>query len=180
MEEMVTEMNAYDIKMVNEPALESISEREISEQLEKYLSKYEGCFGRPSQVRYFKAFEKGVLSNLDRKSIEPIALYLLGENQVSGMQQFFTRSKDWYENLAECYRRQLSEQIGDENGFVCVDESDFVKKGAFSAGVARQYCGRLGKRENSQAGVFLSYASGMGYGLMDEKLYLPEIRFDDT
>jgi len=177
---MLTDINAYDIKMLNELALENLSEQEISSQLEKYLKKYAECFTRPSQTRYFEAFEKGILSGLDRKSIEPIALHFLGEEQVRGMQQFFTRSKDWDENLAPCYQRQLSERIAGEDGFLCVDESDFVKKGAESAGVARQYCGRLGKRENSQAGVFVSYASEKGYGLIDGKLYLPERWFDDS
>jgi len=60
-----------------------------------------------------------------------------------------------------------------------VDESDFVKKGKDSAGVARQYCGRVGKNENCQAGVFLSYATEKGIGLVDSSLYLPEKWFDD-
>lgn len=177
---MLTEMNAYDINMLNGLALKNISEREINDELEKYLKKYAECFTRSSQTRYFEAFENGVLSGLDRKSIEPIALHFLGEGQVRGMQQFFTRSKDWDEKLAQCYQKQLAERISGEEGFACVDESDFVKKGTASAGVARQYCGRMGKRENSQSGVFLSYASEKGYGLIDGKLYLPKAWFDDT
>lgn len=57
------------------------------------------------------------------------------------------------------------------------DESAFVKKGQDSAGVARQYCGTLGKVENGQVGVFAGYASRQGYVLVDQRLFLPEVWF---
>ena len=105
--------------------------------------------------------------NLDRKSIEPIALSFLGEKEVRGMQQFFTRSKGWDESLFNSYKTQLSVQLSSPKGFLSVDESDFVKKGNDSTGVTRQYCGRLGKTENCQADVFFSYASEKGIGIVD-------------
>jgi len=136
-------------------------------------------FVRSQQIKYFESFVKGLLSKLDRKSIEPIALSFLGEKEVRGMQQFFTRSKGWDELLLNSYKTQLSAQITGPKGFLSVDESDFVKKGNDSAGVTRQYCGRLGKTENCQAGVFFSYASEKGIGIVDSKLYLPKIWFGD-
>jgi SRSO17 transposase len=54
------------------------------------------------------------------------------------------------------------------------DSTEFVKKGKHSVGVARQYCGRLGKTENCQSGVFIGYAGDRGYGLVDYELYMPE------
>jgi SRSO17 transposase len=60
-----------------------------------------------------------------------------------------------------------------------IDGSDFAKKGTHSAGVARQYCGCMGKVENCQAGVFIGYAGKEGYGLLDGRLYLPEAWFDE-
>ena len=54
------------------------------------------------------------------------------------------------------------------------DGSDFPKQGGKSAGVARQYCGRLGKVANCQAGMFLAYVSPLGRALVDKRLYLPE------
>jgi SRSO17 transposase len=60
------------------------------------------------------------------------------------------------------------------------DGSDFVKKGKHSAGVKRQYCGRLGKVDNCQAGVFVAYASKLGYGLVDRELYLPKEWLGET
>jgi len=55
-----------------------------------------------------------------------------------------------------------------------IDSSENPKKGNDSAGVARQYCGRLGKIANCQSGVFLGYVSDKGYGLLDRQLYVPE------
>ena len=136
--------------------LRGITEGEITGCLQQYLKNYSDCFVRSQQTKYFETFVRGLLSNLDRKSIEPIALSFLGEKGVRGMQQFFTRSKGWDEMVINHYKRQLADQLTDEKGFLSVDESDFVKKGKESAGVARQYCGRIGKRESCQAGVFVS------------------------
>jgi SRSO17 transposase len=176
---MLANKNPYNTEIPTIYELEKISADEITNQLQEYLENYRHCFVRSQQIKYFGAFEKGLLSNLNRKSIEPIALSFLGEKEVRGMQQFFTRSAGWDENVNHCYKEQLSGQLSDTNGFLSVDESDFAKKGEDSAGVARQYCGRLGKRENCQAGVFTSYASEKGIGIIDSNLYLPKAWFDD-
>jgi SRSO17 transposase len=60
-----------------------------------------------------------------------------------------------------------------------VDASDFLKKGKESVGVARQYCGAVGKTENCQSGVFVGYSSDKGYGLLDGRLYMPKSWFWD-
>ena len=67
----------------------------------------------------------------------------------------------------------------DPGGMLSCDSTEFVKKGKHSVGVARQYCGRLGKTENCQSGVFIGYASDRGYGLVDYGLYMPEKWFTD-
>jgi len=176
---MLANRNPYNEETPKIEDLLKVSKSEITKPLQRYLQKYHSCFVRSQQVKYFEAFAKGLLSNLDRKSIEPIALSFLEEKDVRGMQQFFTRSKGWDEAADKCYKNQLSGELSDTQGFLSVDECDFVKKGKASAGVARQYCGRLGKRENCQAGVFLSYASEKGIGLIDSRLYLPKDWFGD-
>lgn len=176
---MLGKNNPYNTEIPELSILQGIDVNEITKQLHDYLAGYRHCFGRSQQIRYFEAFEKGLLSNLDRKSIEPIALSFMNETDVRGMQQFFTRSTGWTEGLKEHYKEQLAQQLTMPLGFLSVDESDFVKKGKDSAGVARQYCGRLGKTENCQAGVFLSYASEKGIGLIDSRLYLPKVWFSD-
>ncbi len=171
---MLPTKNAYDQEMLQMLGIEDLQVKEITEQLEKYLREYHSCFGNSSQEKYFDAFEKGLLSDLERKTIEPIALTLLGEKEVRGFQQFFQRATFSDDLLLKQYQSHLLSVLEAEDGFLSVDGSDFPKKGKQSVGVARQYCGRLGKVENCQAGVFLSYATEKGYGLVDRRLYLPE------
>src|SRR2546430_10640613 len=69
--------------------------------------------------------------------------------------------------------------MGDPEGVLMVDESGFVKKGKESVGVARQYCGSLGKVENCQVGVFAAYAWRHGHALVDKRLFMPETWFGE-
>ena len=73
----------------------------------------------------------------------------------------------------------LSPRLGHPEAVWVLDGSDFPKQGRKSAGVARQYCGRLGKVTNCQAGMFLAYVSPLGRALVDKRLYLPEIWTSD-
>ena len=69
--------------------------------------------------------------------------------------------------------------MGFEQGISVIDESGFVKWGNKSAGVARQYCGRLGKIENCQVGVYLGIVTAQGAAFLDCQLYLPQSWCDD-
>ena len=64
----------------------------------------------------------------------------------------------------------VAEDIGDPQGVLIFDETGFIKKGNDSLGVAKQYCGTIGKVDNSQVGVFAAYASRYGYALLDKRL----------
>jgi len=175
---MITDTNAYNIEMLNQLALEKISQQNLNNALTQYLNQYTTCFTHPSQTKYFKTYQQGLLSNLDRKSIEPIALHFLNQHQVRHLQQFFKRPKNWQQPLTQTYQTQLANQIADPDGFLSIDDCCHIKKGTNSAGVARQYCGRIGKKENCQSGVYVSYASKKGYGIVDTQLYLPKQWFD--
>jgi SRSO17 transposase len=71
-------------------------------------------------------------------------------------------------------RAEVVEQRGERRCILVFDGTTFVKKGSASCGVKRQWCGRLGKVENCQAGVFMAYATSRGYAPLDRRLYLPE------
>ena len=174
---MLTKGHGYDEAMLREMDLSQIEEEEIKTLFEEYVGGYGKQLLNASQRRYFETFQRGLLSDLDRKSIEPIALEYLGGREVRGFQQFFGRSLLPDTELLVRYQELLAESISAADGFVSVDDTGFVKKGSLSAGVARQYCGRMGKTENCQVGVFLSYASEKGYGLLDRRLYLPQAWF---
>jgi SRSO17 transposase len=81
--------------------------------------------------------------------------------------------------MRRTYHHLIAEDLGELDGVVMMDENDFAKKGKDSVGVARQYCGSLGKVENCQVGVFAGYASRQGYALVDTRLFLPEPWFSD-
>jgi SRSO17 transposase len=99
---------------------------------------------------------------------------------VRAMQRFVS-DDSWDEaQMRHIYHQLVYEDMGAPAGVVIVDESGFQKKGKDSVGVARQYCGTLGKVENCQVGVFAAYASPHGYALVDQQLFLPEPWFTEV
>lgn len=171
---------AYDPRLLEQWAVDLNSTQEIEQCLEPYLQQYDCAFTSQKQSKHFADFVRGLLSPLDRKSIEPIALHLAGEKSVRPMQQFFTRAPLREDDILDTYQQLLAAQLNHTGSMLSVDDTSFVKKGTHSIGVKRQYCGRLGKRENCQVGVFLSYAGDSGYGLVDYELYIPQEWFQDS
>jgi len=158
---------------------EEVTEEKITKLLTEYVRSYDTVITNKTQRIHFEHYIKGLMSNLDRKSIEPIALSITGEKGVRPLQQFITRSTLNDEAVIEKYRGFIGATSSSRNGMLSVDESDFQKKGKDSAGVTRQYCGSIGKTENCQAGVFCAYAGDNGYGLIDRDLYIPKNWFED-
>src|SRR5258708_14820551 len=70
--------------------------------------------------------------------------------------------------------RQVGAELGEADGVLVLDPSAFAKKGTASVGVQRQWCGRLGKLDNCQVGVYLGYVSRREHALIDLRLYLPQ------
>ncbi len=150
----------------------------FSEELIGFQEYFSDCFRRKELKGHFKKYMAGQLSQLERKSIEPIALSIEGAN-VRSMQRFISKA-EWDDDLIEYkYRNLVNGDMGHPDGALIFDESSFVKKGNDSAGVARQYAGSIGKVENCQVGVFAAYTSPYGYALIDKRLYIPEKWFGD-
>ena len=148
------------------------------DELKGFHEEFKDCFSRSEPRENFFRYSAGQFSKLERKSIEPIALNIQGGN-VRSMQRFVS-DVVWNETrLLHKYHHIVNEDMGDSNGVLIFDESGFAKKGDDSAGVAKQYCGNLGKVENSQVGVFAAYASPSGYALLDKRLFIPEKWFND-
>ena len=106
----------------------------------------------------------GQYSPLARKSIEPMALAVEG-GRIRSLQRFLSETVWDEEQMRWNYHQLVADELGEPDGVLMFDESGFVKKGKDSAGVARQYCGTLGKVENCQVGGFAGYASRQGYVL---------------
>ncbi len=166
------------------PEVESgveLSERDVDKlatELEEYHKLFEEGFRRKEQKDLSLCYLQGLLSELDRKSMEPIALRLRGKDKVRSLQRFMGEYKWDEEFVALRHKDEISKLLSESNGVLSVDSSEVAKKGKDSVGVARQYCGRLGKVENCQSGVYLAYASTKGYGLIDRRLFVPEKWFE--
>jgi len=93
------------------------------------------------------------------------------------MQRFISDGLWDEEQMRWNYHQLVADEMGEPEGVLMFDETGLVKKGQDSVGVARQYCGTLGKVENGQVGVFAAYASRQGYALVDNRLFLPEAWF---
>ena len=148
----------------------------LAKELEEYVAEFEEAFKRPESLNWTEHYLKGLLSDLDRKNIEAMALSM-GLN-VRSMQNFVGQSPWQLEPVIDTHQKLVAESLGNE-GVLIVDESGNVKQGKNSVGVARQYCGSVGKVENSQVGVYLGYASNKGHTLTEGQLYLPEQWFDE-
>lgn len=138
-------------------------------------------FRRREQREWSALYLCGQLSNLERKTIEPIVAAFRGAdpNAMRGLQQFISQGTWPAEKLILRLQQLVAEWLGDPAGVVIVDGSGFPKQGQSSVGVARQYCGAVGKVANSQEGVFLVYASPHGYAFLDERLYVHETWFGE-
>jgi SRSO17 transposase len=143
-------------------------------------------FGRAEPREHSRNYIYGLILHPGRKSVEPMALDLAhkpgeakSQARVLAMQGFLTDSP-WSEAAVQ---RQIQSVFAERLvpstsqwsvGTVgVIDESGFVKRGDQSVGVARQHCGRLGKVENCQVGVFLIGVTPAGSALLDDQLYLP-------
>jgi SRSO17 transposase len=151
--------------------------RGCRDHVARLLRRYLPLFYRAEHRGHAAAFVRGLLSGLERKSAEPIA-YRAGIPRKD--LQYFVGCGAWDDEkvMAEL-RRHVREELADAEGVIVLDPSAFPKKGAHSCGVARQWCGRLGKKENCQVGVFLAYISAEGHAPLDRRLYLPEDWADD-
>ncbi len=146
------------------------------DELRAYHALYAPLFQRQEQRDWAEQYLRGLLSALPRKSIEPMALALVGadRNAVRGMQQFLSAGPWDDDAILRRHWQEVEQFLGADDGVLTLDGSDFPKQGRESVGVKRQYCGEVGKRANCQAGVFLGYASARGYTLLNRRLYLPE------
>lgn len=160
----------------------SLAEQDVKvlgPQLREFLTEFDECFSRSEPRENLHRYVVGQFSQIERKSIEPIALRVEG-GEVRSMQRFIS-DVVWDEPaLIKKYHALVGNDMADPAGVLIFDESGYAKKGEDSAGVARQYCGSLGKVENCQVGVFAAYASPQGYALLDAELFVPQTWFKES
>jgi SRSO17 transposase len=145
--------------------------RGLLPRLERFLEPFLASLQRSEQDLHARHYVAGLVSNLEYKNVESIAY--LHDEQREPLQQFIGQSPWEHPPLITELVRQVAQQLGSPDGVLVFDPSAFAKKGKGSVGVQRQWCGRLGKVENCQVGVYLGYVGPCEHALLDFRLYLP-------
>jgi SRSO17 transposase len=162
--------------------------RAAAKRVTQWHKRFADLFGRKEPQKHSLTYLKGLMSNQGRKSVEPIALQFARgpdgaaatQNEVVALQEFLTTSpweaSDVFQEIQVVFAEELVPTTAQwPLGTVGVfDESGFEKAGTESVGVARQWCGRLGKTENCQVGVFLTGVTPGGVAGLDAQLFLTE------
>jgi SRSO17 transposase len=146
--------------------------RGLLPRLERFLEPFVASLQRGEQDLHARRYVAGLLSDLPDKNVESIAY--LHDQPREPLQQFIGQSPwdhhPWLTQLAQ----QVGQQLGCPEGVLVFDPSAFPKKGKASVGVQRQWCGRLGKVDNCQVGIYLAYVGRTDHALVDVRLFLPK------
>jgi SRSO17 transposase len=146
----------------------------LASALDEYLEEFADCFGRSEPRQHLDRYVRGQLSNLQRKSVEPIALF---NNIAPRTLQEFLNSDVWDHSRARQRLQQIvARDHADPQAIGVIDDSGHAKSGHRTPGVQRQYCGRLGKIANCVVTVQLAFSSSdtRFRTMLDSELFLPE------
>jgi SRSO17 transposase len=145
---------------------------QVIPRLYSFMKPFVNVFHGKAAAQHAKIYVCGLLSDVKHKNIESIA-YRFGQSRLP--LQGFIGWDAWDDApLREELRGQVKRHLGQEDGVLVFDPSGFPKSGRESVGVARQWCGRLGKVDNCQVAIYLGYVSRKGHTLVDTRLYLPK------
>jgi SRSO17 transposase len=141
-------------------------------ELEQFVVRFGDCFVDRRSREHLPVYLNGQLSDLDRKSVEPIALRAGIPPRT--LQEFLSLLS-WDElRMRDRVQQIVAAEHAGPNTVGLIDETSFVKKGTKTPGVQRQWCGHLGKVENCVVTVHLGYVQGDFQCLLDGDLYLPQ------
>ena len=147
--------------------------RGIMQRLEEFAEPFVECLRRPEQRQHAQTYFQGLLSDLKKKKNAESIAYRHDQDR-QGLQTFIGTAPWDDKPLRQELTRQVGGELGEADGVITFDPSAFPKKGGYSVAVARQWCGRLGKLDNCQVGVFMGYASRAEQALVNMRLYLPK------
>lgn len=146
----------------------------LEEDLREFLSPFGDLFHRAEARENLRAYIGGQLSDLPRKSVEPIALAAgIDERSL----QLFLSTRDWdHGRMRDLTQQILARDHADPRGIGIIDETGHPKKGKKTPGVQRQYCGNTGKIDNCIVTVHLAVSDWTGEltAIADSDLFLPE------
>lgn len=146
--------------------------RGVLPRLDWFLEPFAEALRSSEERTNTRHYVQGLLSDLDSKDAESIAYLHDQDRQV--LQRFVGQAEWDHRPLITRLAQQIADALGEDDGVLVFDPSAFAKKGTESVGVQRQWCGRLGKVENCQVGIYLGYVSGREHALVDFRLFLPQ------
>ncbi len=151
----------------------------------KYVEALASVIGHAARVEPLRSYCTGLLLPVERKSVEPLAA-VTSPSRVSAQHQslmHFVSQSCWSDAAVLGKVRELELPTIEAHGPIeawIIDDTDFRKKGCHSVGVARQYCGEIGKQDNSQVAVSLSLANAWASLPVAFRLYLPKAWAEDA
>ena len=153
--------------------MDAASFERVYDSLQEFHAFFAASFGRKQWRDHSGNYLQALLvQDQERRNAENLSESV--GISARAMQRFLTEARWSDETVIGRLQEYLAPRLGNPEAVWVFDGSDFPKQGRKSAGVARQYCGRLGKVANCQGGMFLAYVSPLGRALVDKRLYLPE------
>ena len=143
----------------------------VMNRLRSFVAPFVRTLVQAKQRKRAGDFIGGLISDVERKNAESIAYRY---DQERKEMQYFLGESEWdHRPLLLELATQVGQELGRPDGVIVFDPSAFAKKGTESVGVKRQWCGRLGKVDNCQVGVYMGYVSEVEHALVNTRLYLP-------
>lgn len=144
----------------------------MADELEDYYREFDDCCTRSETRAMLRIYARGQLGPVERKALEPIA-------DAEGiaprrLQMFFARNGLDEEKALRLHQRRVARELGGPDGIFVIDETSDAKKGEWTAGVDKQYCGESGKLDNCIVSVHTAYVRDDVHCLLDGELFLPE------
>ena len=153
--------------------MDAASFERVYDSLQEFHAFFAASFGRKQWRDHSGNYLQALLvQDQERRNAENLSESV--GISARAMQRFLTEARWSDETVIGRLQEYLAPRLGHPEAVWVFDGSDFPKQGRKSAGVARQYCGRLGKVANCQGGMFLAYVSPLGRALVDKRLYLPK------
>jgi SRSO17 transposase len=153
---------------------------DVLDRLADYAAGFRDDFNRPRQAAWCGTYLRGLITDGDRKSAEPMAARvplppgLDVSDPDQALQQFLGQSTWDEQAVLKRYRATMARRFADPQAIFVIDDTTFPKQGTHSVGVQRQYCGALGKKANCQCAVSVHYVAPKGHYPLAMRLYLPE------
>ena len=158
--------------------MDATSFRRVSDCFQEFDAFYAASFGRKQWREHNRNYLQALLvQDQERRNAENLSESV--GISARAMQRFLTEARWSDATVIERLQKYLAPRLGHPEAVWGAGRQRLSQAGEESAGVARQYCGRLGKVANCQAGMFLAYVSPLGRALVDKRLYLPQVWASD-